>query len=113
MMKSHFLEQPIAHDSRSASERKSGRAAFTDDGRSIWEWQTATGVFTRTITDEQLASLEATNLRIEEAPGSEMNAHSLTGRSLILPLPRRIVPAQKATSVGALQGLMRRLMGST
>jgi hypothetical protein len=46
--------------------RKSGRATFEADGRSIWEWQTATGVFERNATPEQVASLEDSNLSIVE-----------------------------------------------
>ena len=46
--------------------RKSGRASFDADGRSIWEWQTATGVFERDVTSEQLAKLEDSNLSILE-----------------------------------------------
>ena len=48
---------PTAH-------RKSGRAVFGADGRSSWEWQTSTGVFTRDITDEQLSALQAPQLQL-------------------------------------------------
>ena len=51
--------------------RKSGRATFDADGRSIWEWQTATGVFERDVTSEQLAKLEDSNLAlIEDDPAN-------------------------------------------
>jgi hypothetical protein len=46
--------------------RKSGRASFDADGRGIWEWQTATGVFERNVTEEQVAKLEDTTLSIVE-----------------------------------------------
>ena len=46
-------------------ERKSGRAVF-DDGRTVWEWQTATGVFERHVSDEQLARLEHSGLQLVE-----------------------------------------------
>jgi hypothetical protein len=57
----------------SRSERKSGRAVF-DEGRTVWEWQTATGVFERHVTDEQLARLEAAGLRLVDP------THQDTGR---------------------------------
>jgi hypothetical protein len=46
--------------------RRSGRVAFEPDGRSIWEWQTSTGVFERTVTDEQVARLESAELSLLE-----------------------------------------------
>ena len=46
-----------------APERKSGRAVF--DGRhTVWEWQTATGVFERHVSDEQMSRLEAADLQL-------------------------------------------------
>jgi hypothetical protein len=48
--------------------RKSGRATFDKSGRSVWEWQTSTGVFETHITEEQLAELEAAQLTILDAP---------------------------------------------
>ncbi len=48
-------------------DRKSGRAVF-DEGRTVWEWQTATGVFERHVSDEQLARLENAGLQLME-PG--------------------------------------------
>ena len=46
--------------------RKSGRAVIEQDGRSIWEWQTATGVFERDVTIEQIAKLEDADLSLVE-----------------------------------------------
>ena len=114
-MSSRSFRQTPPAEATHATSRKSGRAAFTEDGRSIWEWQTATGVFTRTITDEQLASLEATDLRIEEVPA----AHSLVvqaraAHQIVGAIPRRsesrAATTQKRTSFGVLQ-VLRRLMG--
>jgi hypothetical protein len=50
------------------ADRKSGRVSFDDDGRSIWEWQVSTGVFTRTVTEEQMTHLANTNLELADAP---------------------------------------------
>ena len=58
-------DKPTA-DKADFPRRKSGRAAFDATGRSIWEWQTATGVFERNVTAEQVAQLEDTNLSIVE-----------------------------------------------
>ena len=61
------------HDSKFAiaahadADRKSGRVVFDNDGRSVWEWQTATGVFTRDVTAAQLTSLSAVELAIEQS----------------------------------------------
>jgi len=59
-------KQEDAFRTQPAAPRKSGRAAFDQDGRGIWEWQTATGVFERDVTLEQLASLEDSGLAIVE-----------------------------------------------
>lgn len=54
------------------ARRKSGRAACTERGDAIWEWQVATGVFERDITLEQLKRLEAQDLEIIDTfAGSE------------------------------------------
>jgi len=50
----------------SVSNRRSGRVAFEPDGRSIWEWQTSTGVFERTVTDEQVSRLQSSELSLVE-----------------------------------------------
>jgi len=46
--------------------RKSGRAVESDRGHTVWEWQTATGIFQRDVTDDQLRRLEAPDLKIVE-----------------------------------------------
>jgi hypothetical protein len=48
------------------AERKSGRAAFDDNGHTVWEWQTTTGVFERHVSDEKLHELTSPNLAIAE-----------------------------------------------
>lgn len=90
---------------RSGTGRKSGRAAFDIDGRSVWEWQTATGVFSRNVTDDQLASLSAVELKIEESPRQDTNALVLTGA-------RRQTPAAIKSSRRA-EGAKRSLGGVT
>lgn len=57
-------DKPPTADKADFPRRKSGRATFDANGRSIWEWQTATGVFERNVTSEQLAKLEDSNLSI-------------------------------------------------
>jgi hypothetical protein len=60
-------EKPLSSpEKKNPTDRKSGRAAFDEAGRGIWEWQTATGIFERTVTDEQLKRLEAVDLKLEE-----------------------------------------------
>jgi hypothetical protein len=61
-------------ETEQGSPRKSGRASFEDDGRSIWEWQTATGVFTRNVTQDELTRLSTVELKIVEPP-----SHTVSG----------------------------------
>lgn len=98
-----------------APERKSGRAVF-DDGRTVWEWQTATGVFERHVSDEQLARLEAAELRLVESP------HQDTGRVMYgaeaarqaYATRKQVLVARPARpEVGALRQFWRRLVPST
>lgn len=62
------------HDLIEAPEFKhhmiSGRASLDDRGNSVWEWQTAPGVYSRDISSQQLQALQATELRvIDSTPG--------------------------------------------
>jgi len=66
--RSYKKPQPSAEAVKPATDRKSGRVAFDTDGRGVWEWQIDTGVFTRTVTEDQLMDLAATNLQIMETP---------------------------------------------
>jgi hypothetical protein len=47
-----------------SSNTQSGRVAFDERGNSIWEWQTAPGVFSRDISLQQLHALEANDLQV-------------------------------------------------
>jgi len=51
---------------------QSGRVAFDDRGNSIWEWQTAPGIFSREISPQQLKALEASNLEVLEEASLDM-----------------------------------------
>ena len=71
-------EMPVALLS-AAPERKSGRAVF-DEGRTVWEWQTATGVFERHVSDEQLSRLEASDLRlVDQSPSLNGTGNAIYG----------------------------------
>ncbi|MGE3531819.1 MAG: hypothetical protein AB7I12_08500 [Steroidobacteraceae bacterium] len=56
---------------------RSGRAAWDERGNSVWEWQTAPGVFTREISSQQLEALEATDLRIVDL--EQVSVRPVTG----------------------------------
>lgn len=43
---------------------RSGRVAHDERGNSVWEWQTAPGIFSREISAQQLEALEATHLSV-------------------------------------------------
>ncbi|MGE0113339.1 MAG: hypothetical protein AB7T07_00420 [Steroidobacteraceae bacterium] len=45
-----------------ALDTSSGRVSWDERGNSIWEWQTAPGVYSRDISSQQLQALEARNL---------------------------------------------------
>lgn len=98
-----------------ASPRKSGRAVF-DDGRTVWEWQTATGVFERYVSEEQLSRLEASDLQLLEQPMPEKEAGNAIYGSR--PIGRNDFRARRApaprsntvAAVGAFRQLWRRLV---
>lgn len=90
--------------------RKSGRAVEGDRGHTIWEWQTATGIFQRDVTDEQLRRLEASHLRIVEF-SRDRSEHDLwrtlaTGRMRALESSKA-----RARTRSTLRGLWERLRG--
>lgn len=108
----------MSQSSEEKSERKSGRAVF-DDGRTVWEWQTATGVFERYVSEEQLARLEAANLRLVD-PSHQDTGKFIYGEHqarqtrkqvlLARPAPGRAVPVERR---GAFRQFLRRLVPST
>lgn len=96
-----------------APERKSGRAVFDEYGRTVWEWQTATGVFERHVSDEQLSRLEASDLRlVEQSPSGKEAGNAIYGsRSVVRneAIARTRAPAPRA-NVGAFRQFWRRLV---
>ncbi len=91
------------------ASRKSGRAVESDRGHTVWEWQTATGIFQRDVTDEQMRRLEASHLRVVEF-SRDRSEHQLwkalsTGRMSALET------SKPARSRGALRGLWEKLRG--
>jgi hypothetical protein len=95
-----------------APQRKSGRAVF-DEGRTVWEWQTATGVFERHVSDEQLSRLEASDLQlVEQAPPTKDVGNAIYGsrtvtRSDAIARARTAAPRP---NVGAFRQFWRRLV---
>lgn len=113
MSKIANLPEPAAAEETGAHRtRKSGRAVFSDDGRSIWEWQTSTGVFSQNITDEQLGRLEAPHLElVERAEQVQQRASDRPSRAA----PKTAAQARaKARPVenGALRRLLRLVAGN-
>ncbi|WP_153066993.1 hypothetical protein [Steroidobacter cummioxidans] len=103
-----------------AAERKSGRAVF-DEGRTVWEWQTATGVFERHVSEEQLARLEHAGLRLVEpsdmgcaiygADQTGSQAAYSTRKQVFVGRPAPV--ARVAPQIGALRQFWRRLLPSS
>lgn len=93
-------------------QRKSGRAVF-DEGRTVWEWQTATGVFERHVSEEQRSRLEASDLRLVEQPPPAKDAgHAIYGSRTVgrnAAIARSQTPARRS-NVGAFRQFWRRLV---
>lgn len=100
-------DKPPTADKTDFPRRKSGRATFDVDGRSIWEWQTATGVFERNVTSEQLAKLEDSNLSIveDDAP----NGTTIYGN--VAPARARSAPIAKPAPSTVLSRLLKKIGG--
>lgn len=105
---------------QSGSDRKSGRAVF-DQGRTVWEWQTATGVFERQVSEEQLARLENASLQLVEQPtpnagraiyGSDPVARA-TRKQVFVARPTSRARVTAVEPVGMLRQFWRRLVPST
>lgn len=100
------------------SDRKSGRAVF-DQGRTVWEWQTATGVFERQVTEEQLARLENAGLQLVEQQATEGRAiYGETASQTAYNTRKQVfvgrpAPVMRPTSTGTLRQFWRRLLPST
>lgn len=86
----------------------SGRATWDERGNSIWEWQTAPGVYSRDISLQQLHSLQAHNLSLQDgAPQrgelslwsrNDQRRHAQRERPATeVVLPRRGVSANKSS----------------
>ena len=109
------------HSTDANTDRKSGRATFDNDGRGVWEWQVSTGVFTRTITEDQLTKLATTDLQLVDGPipGSrsgwlyETGEHTATNLPRVAPPPRaRTTTAPTRSSSGPVARLLKRLAGA-
>jgi hypothetical protein len=96
--------------------RKSGRAARDERGESVWEWQVATGVFQRDVTEAQLRELEAPDLQIVELPvaGAGSWIHDSLQSGAHPARPRYTVQASKvrAPARGTLRQWWARLRGA-
>jgi hypothetical protein len=98
---------PLLGQEPTRPARKSGRAVFAEDGRSSWEWQTSTGVFSRDVTDEQLSSLQAPQLQLVDADCEAVTlrrSQRPSGRVLL----RAAATPVRPTKVGTLRRLLRR-----
>jgi len=60
-----LIEAPELHETT-----RSGRPTWDDRGNTIWEWQTAPGIYSREVSSQQLQSLQAAELKlVDHAPG--------------------------------------------
>lgn len=72
-----------------AVETGSGRATWDERGNSIWEWQTAPGVYSRDISSQQLQELEAPSLRLLD--GAQVSVDTLWSRNAQGKLSARVM----------------------
>ena len=102
-------DKPPTAEKPEFPRRKSGRASFDADGRSIWEWQTETGVFERNVTEAQVAKLEDTTLTIAEdtPPLGRLIYHSAVPAKTAAHA-RRAVRAKAAEPSTVLSRLLKR-----
>ena len=49
-------------------DHSSGRAARDDRGNSVWEWQTAPGVYTRDVDTQRVKALQLADFELLESP---------------------------------------------
>jgi hypothetical protein len=81
------FEYSSAHDLIDAPDLAfdtgSGRATWDERGNSIWEWQTAPGVYSREISAQQLQALEASHLHLLDGThaNSELTIWSRNART--------------------------------
>jgi hypothetical protein len=104
----------VGDDRQAPPERKSGRTVFDESGHGVWEWQTATGVFQKDVTDQQLQRLEAPNLAlVEQVPSEEHVWAERTGgygrTSNRTPVHTSKRPGTKPSP---LKALLKRLVGT-
>ena len=93
-----------------APQRKSGRAVF-DDGRTVWEWQTATGVFERHVSDEQMSRLEASGLQlVEQSPPAKDAGQAIYGSRTVSRNDSIARTRTPRSNVGAFRQFWRRLV---
>lgn len=93
---------------------QSGRVAFDERGNSIWEWQTAPGVFSREISSQQLKALEASNLQVVDEAQLDMTQTSLgrqhTPRKLSKHETELVMPMRsRPTGSAGFEGFVKRL----
>jgi len=59
------IDAPELHETT-----RSGRPTWDERGNTVWEWQTAPGIYSREVSTQQLQTLQAAELRlVDQAPG--------------------------------------------
>jgi hypothetical protein len=89
-----LIEAPDLHTATG-----SGRPTWDERGNSIWEWQTAPGVYSREISPQQLRALESNELHLidgvqhfrqeplwSRSAHSRINARSTHVHELVMPM---------------------------
>jgi|GEM_PF-1901163 len=93
----------------------SGRATWDERGNSIWEWQTAPGVFSREISAQQLQALEANDLHLlDGVPHSQETLWSRNARHInarLAQVHEVIMPmrASRPTKASGFENFLKRM----
>jgi hypothetical protein len=98
-----------------ARDYSSGRAALDSRGNSVWEWQTAPGVYSCNADTQRVKALQIADLELLEtkASGTEHAFSVSAGKDypsragMNLPSRGKAVPGQKSPR----DGLIKRLIG--
>lgn len=95
-----LIDAPELHENT-----RSGRASWDERGNTVWEWQTAPGIYSKDINTQQLKILQAKELQLLDQPASATSTYShwkrqyqdrsasmpvtMRGSELVIPIKRK------------------------
>ena len=111
------IEAPELHENT-----RSGRATWDERGNTVWEWQTAPGIYSKEISTQQLRVLQAKELQlVDQPPGitstyshwkrqypdrfTRMPANPVRSSELVMPVRRKMSSSKSGLFDRFLKGL--------